>query len=427
MTELLSLCPQCKSRLKVPSANRATRIDCPKCKTGFIPNKAEVACPKCKTALPPGSVFCVGCGYDFRRKTTTAAVFVKEPKPTKRKPEPDRFESEKEEFDEPTWREILALPFDAEVVVAEAIILTMWAFFWAGLMIAVFGGMIMALGAMGPITIFSACMLLAGIIRLWMYSSDISLQTLLMLLSGLLGLSALTGWIANMANPAFDPLGFGLFAFMFFVLFGIQLRCTSFYLGRYFGIIRRAALRGSMSVADRGGFVDLYFGVLLGLVGLTPLLTVWAYDFYLALNDQLFPGGNAVFLSMVGVGLVWAYFYMPIGFAVVALRGSANPLLVFKWAFKSLGDYLPLLVLYLPFHFAMWAVGVGLAAGVNKVFEVNPAAGVMLAGLNFVLLQLLLNEYSMTVTLASLGLVMRRNERSLKWAKSAKRINAERD
>src|SRR3954469_22036066 len=122
MSELLSLCPNCRTRLKVPSASRTKQIDCPKCKAGFIPNNAEIACPKCKTALPPGSVFCVGCGFDFRRKTTTtSAVFIKEPKPKKREPTPDRFEPEEQELDQPSWREIVAIPFNVEFVIAEAI------------------------------------------------------------------------------------------------------------------------------------------------------------------------------------------------------------------------------------------------------------------------------------------------------------------
>src|SRR5262245_11083641 len=200
MAELLSLCPNCRSRLKIPSGSRTKQIDCPKCKSGFVPQDAEIACPKCKTALPPGSVFCVGCGYDFRRKTTITSstqVFVKAPKEKKREPEPERFETE-EELDRPAWKEILAAPFNFEFVIAEAVILTMWGFFWAGLFIAIAGGMILALGGMGIGVIFAACMLLAGIIRLWMYTSDISLQTVMGLLAGLLGLASLIGWIASL-------------------------------------------------------------------------------------------------------------------------------------------------------------------------------------------------------------------------------------
>jgi hypothetical protein len=428
MTEVLSLCPHCRTRLKVAPASRAKRIDCPKCKVGFVPDEAEVGCPKCKTALPPGSVFCVGCGYDFRRKTEIAStVFIKDPKPKKRKPEPDRFEPVEQELDQPAWAEILRVPFNFEFVIAEAIILTMWAFFWAGLFVAVATGMVMALGVFGLGTIFSACMLLAGIIRIWMVTSDISLQTVLMLLGGLLGLASLAGWIANMANDELDPVGVGLFAFMFFVLFGISLRCISFYMGRYFGLVRRSALRATMSVSDRGGFYDLLHGVLISLVGMSPLWIVWGADFFLALNEKDFPGGQVAFFASIGVCLFWAYVYMPMATAVVALRGSTNPGLVFKWMFKAFADYVPLLALYLPFHAFMWAVGVFIAQGVAKAFDVAPALGVLLAGLNFFVIQLLLNEYAMAVTLASLGLVMRRNESMLHWSKHAKRIMAERD
>jgi uncharacterized Zn finger protein (UPF0148 family) len=430
MTELLSLCPNCRSRLKIPSGSRTKQVDCPKCKSGFVPQDAEIACPKCKTALPPGSVFCVGCGYDFRRKTTIASstqVFVKAPKEKKREPEPDRFEPLEEELDRPSWKEILAIPFNFEFVVSEAIILTMWGFFWAGLFIAIAGGMMMAMMPMGIGMIFSACMLLAGIIRLWMFTSDISLQTVMTLLAGLLGLASLAGWIASLANPNLDPVGVGLFAFMFFVLFGVWMRCVSFYMGRYFGLVRRSALRATMSVSDRGGFVDLLHGVLISLVGMSPLLVIWMYDFYLAIQEKDFPGGFGVYVALLGIAMGWAYIYMPMAVATVALRGSVNPMLVFQWAFKSFADYMPLLVLYLPFHAIMWAVAGLIVRGVDQALNVAPAFGVFLAGLNFLIIQVLLNEYSICVTLASLALVMRRNETMLHWVKEAKRINAERD
>jgi hypothetical protein len=426
MAELLSLCPNCKSRLKVPAASRDRQIDCPKCKSGFVPKEAEIACPKCKTALPPKSVFCVGCGFDFRTKSTINAVFVKEPKPKKRKPE-ERYESVEQELDQPTWREILAVPFNVEFVIAEAIILTMWSFFWAGLFIAIAGGMIMALGAMGIGTIFSACMLLAGIVRMWMVTSDISLQTILMLLMGLLGLSALAGWIVSMADEAADPVGVGLFAFMFFVLFGVALRCVSFYMGRYFGIVRRSALRAPLSVSDRGGFVDLFYGLLVGAVGLGPLLVVWMIDFICELMGRPFPGGLPAQVGFYLTTLFWAYFYMPIGTATVALRGSANPLLALRWALYSFADYLSLLIVYLPFHAVIWVVDGFLVRAINHTLDLEPHFALLLAGFNFFILQMLLNEYSTAATLVALGLVMRRNEAMLHWAPHARRINAERD
>jgi hypothetical protein len=428
MAELLSLCPNCKARLRVPAGSRNEQIDCPKCKSGFVPQKAQVACPKCKTALPPGSVFCIGCGWDFRKKVTTAgtAVFVKAPKEKKREPEPDRFEKPDEEFDQPTWREILGVPFNAEFVMAEAVILTMWAFFWAGLMIAIAGAMIMAFGGGGPFTIFSACMLLAGIIRMWMITSDVTLPQLLGMLAGLLGLSTVTGMIVGRLAEK-DAMAVGLGAFLFFILFGVWLRSVSFFMGRYFGLVRRSALRASMSVSDRGGFYDLYYGILIGIVGLGPLLAIETWDFILALREEEFPGGFGVKVGLLTVAGGWAYFYLPMAVATVALKGSANPFLVLKWAFMTFVDYMPLLVLYLPFHAIMWALSAFIVQGVDQMLGFAPALGVILAGLNFFLLQLLLNEYSVCVTLVSLGLVMRRSESVLGWAKDAKRINAERD
>jgi hypothetical protein len=428
MAELLSLCPNCKARLRVPPGSRNSPIDCPKCKAGFVPKDAPIGCPKCKTALPPGSVFCVGCGWDFRKKvkTTGAGVFVKAPKEKERKPEPDRFEKPEETLDVPTWKEILALPFDFELVVAEAVILTMWSFFWAGLFIAVAGGMIMALGAFGLGTIFAACMLLAGLIRLWMITSDISLQTVCGLLAGLIALASLVGWAYGQATGE-DGAGVGLFSFMGFVLFGIWLRCVSFYFGRYFGIVRRSALRHTMSVSDRGGLVDLFHGVLLGLVGLSPLVLVWLADTVLAFQNEDFPGGEVVKWTLLAFAGAWSYFYMPMGVATVGLTGSTNPFKVLHWAFASFVDYFPLLVLYLPFHAVVWALSALIAQGVNGIMALNQGAGVMMAGLNFMVIQLLLNEYAITVTLASLGLMMRRHEESLNWAADAKRINAERD
>jgi hypothetical protein len=132
-------------------------------------------------------------------------------------------------------------------------------------------------------------------------------------------------------------------------------------------------------------------------------------------------------VALLGIAMGWAYIYMPMAVATVALRGSVNPMLVFEWMFKSFADYMPLLVLYLPFHAIMWAVAGLIVRGVDQALNVAPAFGVFLAGLNFLIIQVLLNEYSICVTLASLALVMRRNETMLHWVKEAKRINAERD
>jgi hypothetical protein len=429
MAVATAVCPHCSAKLQIAAEARQKKLACPKCRGAFVPAACDVACPKCKVALPPSSVFCVRCGYDFRSKRTLTSAFVSQKEPAKRdrsNDEPERFPAERF-LDEPSWKEIVSTPFNMELVISESVILTMWGLFWDFLLVTVTVGYFMALGAMGFGTVFSACMLFAALLRLWMIASDISLWTIVKLAGGLIVASWLIGWLAEQAIPNLDGGLVGFIAFLALVQLGVALRCISFFMGRYFALCRRAALRKTMSGADRGGLYDLGHGLALCNMAFFPFGVVWGANISLAAKGEDFPGGNTVFYTLAALALFWAYFYLPMGAAVVALRGSLNPAVVAQWIGKTFLEYCTLLICFLPFVAFVWGVKAVIVWAIDHMMNMNALAALVFQLCYWIVLSVLLDHYAAAAVIAALGLMMRRNEAILKWGKTARNLEKERD
>ncbi len=270
---LRCVCDHCGTKLKVPIEHAGTEVICPTCQDVFVardpriplvdpaitPGKNEtvskntksqasrktvsrqdklsakatdqsetptrkqsrlktVICPNCEERLPGGSVFCVGCGYDLRTgETSTLEIRLpNETKQTKRK-RVASIESESA-LPEITWRNVLSLPWNLEMVLLETVELTMWSLLWSFLYLTI-SVCLMVIGS--PTLIFIVSAVIAGMLNLWLNHKGLSIFDLLHLIAGLLAVSAIAALVLDRLLPgrhAEMPRGFGIALLVFMML-----------------------------------------------------------------------------------------------------------------------------------------------------------------------------------------------------------------
>jgi hypothetical protein len=293
------------------------------------------------------------------------------------------------------------------------------------LVCAIIGAAIFA--TLGPFTIFAASALIAGILRLWMLTSDISLVGIGKIFGALLLVSFGIGWVVRLFRPEADVVVIALPTLLFLILMGVILRAFSFFFGRYFGVCRRAALQKAIATPDSGGYVDLGFAVVLALIAGGPLALTALIAALAATPDGLPAGLSAVLIAMGATSLLWGYFYLPMGIAAVALRGSLNPMIVLSWIGRTFADYICLLLLLLPFHLAIWIISAVVSLALPRVTDLAPFLGAVLTLLYAVVFTTMTDQYAAVATMTALGLVLRRHEEDIGWLRHAKRLDAVRD
>ncbi|HVJ82126.1 MAG TPA: zinc ribbon domain-containing protein [Planctomycetia bacterium] len=415
-------CPHCQSRLRLGKAAAGKAVACPKCGMDFTPESATVECAKCKGPLPPGSVFCVHCGYDMRSRTKTQTVFIaaKKTKPKSEK-EPPRTSANAPDWGEITWEDILRAPLQAEFVIGETVSLTLWILLWEMLLLSIVAA-ILFLGV-GPFAIFTVSAYIAGIIRYWMVVSDVGIKTVLMTAAGLGAVSMALGYGVNAANPMADPMLFAILIFVGLILIAIALRAISFVFGKYFAILRRAALNKLTSGEGRDGYRDLFDALAIGIPAFLPWLAVGLAAGIVEAKKIEIPGGIWLFLGLGAAALLWAYFYFTMGIATVALRGRAGPGGVLGWIFAILPEYLTLLLIMLPVHVGVWVISGAVTWALTQWQELSPGIASMSYFFYAFVVDLAIGQFAIVATLAAMGVLLRRHEERLDWYAAARALD----
>lgn len=393
---LRATCPQCGADLKAPNELAGSDIRCPTCESRFT--------------LPPAE-----------RKQQPKSTFVAAPKERKKKRHAPVDSPPSNPLPPVAWNRILATPYDVEFVLTETFVLTMWGFIWTFLLLAILTCILLL--TMSMFAVFTVSAALAGMLRIWMISRDLSILDFLKIVTAMAAVSAVGAFLLT-----YLPLGEWerpptaiLCMELFFGLAGLMLvlRIVSFFFGRYFAICRRAAMQTMFSDPDQGGVVDLGYALAVLAISFGPLVLI-AVVAGIVYESQAVPlqAAKSLFIALGAMALLWSYFYLPMGVAVVALQRSIAPVKVLAWALRILPDYLLFLSLVLPFHVAVWA----LSAAVGYLMPV-PAEFTVIFGLLAALLTILvLDQYTMVVTCTALGLVLRRNEADLGWRQDAERL-----
>ena len=481
MTTSIS-CPHCSAKIRLQEEHLELEIRCPKCaerfhagsaprreptrrgpraarpeRAGRKRNEAD-ACPECGASLPKGAVLCTDCGYDLKRKTKLRPTFQAA---SRGKSKSERLEWAASpmpaKMAKVTWDDIIRTPFDIEFVFTETFVLTIWALFWGALYLAI--GAALVTMSLSPLSIFFVSSGIAGALRYWIMVHDVSVKWLL----ALFGVMVLICMPIAYLLDAFPPPGFEesqaragiLFMGLMFELFMIllTLRMISLFFGKYFAILRRAALDTMFSDHDQGGLADLGAALVVLAVGLLPTFIVSVFMVIDAMRTGWdWPNIPIPFVILLIPTVLWAYFYSPMGVAAVALGKTVNPIEVQNWAIRAMPDYFKLLLVLFPLHLLAWAtyalamqlllsgVDVGDPALAQAEFSIrsmfhlmlNPffVIGIMLGAALLLMMNpyaLLativacgLGEYTIVVTLVSLGRMMRRQESRIGWYAKAR-------
>lgn len=440
-------CPHCSARLRAPETARGGEIRCPKCAQRFAaiedsqgeqaPAKSAdastqaqakpkakksgqpIPCPSCNGELPAGSVFCTHCGYNLKTKRKLAFVPASKPKRRSREPAP-----ETASFPSLSWAEILLTPCDVEYVLTESIVLTMWMFLWLGLLLVYIG----CIAMLQPMMVFAVSAVIAGILRVWIISKDVSILLLIQCAAGMSLFSFVIALGIDRMLPA--PEGeisrvglYWLLCILFLIFLLLVLRMISFFFGKYFALCRRAALRATFSDEDRGGLIDLGYALVLLIVGFGPFLAVEiAFVIHQVTSEGGSQGSLWAFVAVLAVAFLWFYVYTPMGVAVVALKGSCYPQDVFQWSRRCMPDYLWLLLMLLPFHMAVWALSTGAGMLLSQLAMFGAMPGILVTVVWSGIIGVLLDQYVIAVTVVALGSVLRRNEPRIAWHRFARNL-----
>ena len=442
-------CPSCGGRMRLAKTPLPERISCPHCQTQFAPQRATgqkrkrrpsrkdgseeagVSCPACKRGLPAGAVFCVHCGYDFKRKSRLKSTFRKAPDKPKGAVKRTRIEplmgTSTPKLAPVTWSEVLSTPLDAENVLAETAALTIWALFYTVFLLG-YCLCIVLLGSFGILSMMAACGVIAGCLRFWLISKDVSIKWFLSFL-GILFLISLAGAFLVNAFQDSDPeaadlrplLTVGIFFLLVFVI--LVLRAISFFFGKYFAICRRSALGAMVSDSDQGGLVDLGYALVIGAISGLPALVIAVVALVLSGWEGIQePVSAAVVVGLLALALLWWYVYFPIAAAAVALKRTLHPGTVLSWAWRCMPDYFYLLLLLAPFCqvaiLLSWGLATVLTAETTVTIIPPALAAILWGGFSF----FVLIQYTMAVTFTALGRILRRNQARIGWLRETLEI-----
>ena len=447
MASLRTVCEHCGAGLKVPSDQLGKKVRCPKCiqptvvkeSTPELEAKSKAAkpavreaepatkkknrCPACLTKLPPGSVFCTNCGFDFRtNQQVKSSVF--QPHEEAKKPSPVITipTTQSESFERVSSSEILSAAFDIEYVLTETIILTIWSLVWGGMLGAIFAAMFMSMMGVGGI--FQASILIASIIKLWMDAHDLSMWDFFKILAAVAVVCVILTFTVNGIRGV-KPLEPGhipwLVFFILEVLFLIVLRIIAFYYGRYFAICRRSALRRTFADEDSSMLADLLPGVVIWLIGYGPSLIVSFVAFQLSgdnegLDDVLW----IVLFAVASMSIVWQVWYVPMAIGAWSVKQILNPIIVIRWSLQTFSNYLCVIAVYGPLVVGS-RVASYLISHLLVVFAKTLGPDATLIWLGTWIISLVLDQYIVVVMCVAMGLVLRGNERELRWRSALKK------
>lgn len=440
-------CPHCQVVVTIDEALFGSIVECPHCGDRFeverekpkpkpkaaAPLKAArpagkskgTPCPACKKVLPAKSVFCTHCGFDFKLKRRLQSSFI--PEKTKAVPkagEPPTAPATTTALAPTTWSNILLAPVDLEFTVTETLEMTLWSLFWVGL----FAVLISALVFMGMGSLFLVSGVIAGVLRVWMLAKDLSILDLIKIVAALFLVSTALAYPLDWVLPNVEGVGSRVpaltFEIVIIIVFAcVFLRMVSFFFGRYFAIVRRAAFGTMFSEDDRGGVVDLGYAIGVGAVSFLPLALTLIAAAVVSVGQgnefgELEGHPRIILIGVAMLSIAWAVFYMPMATAVVALRHSVRPGLVFDWIGKAMPDYLLLSGLLLPFHIGVVALSTATGFFLGRLGEFT-RFGTILSFIYAFCAGIVFSQYAMAVTCVAVGLLMRKHESALQWRRWA--------